>query len=73
MVTFAPVFTASMLPSFSVTVCVEAPADVEPKRGALLRGYPESAQRGGGEAGDGDAEAGGEAAPGPEHAAHRSR
>lgn len=58
---------------FSVIVCVEASAHVEPERGAILRGHPESTQRGGGEAGDGDAEAGGEAASGPEHTAHRSR
>lgn len=71
----APVFTVSVTccRPFSITVCVEASAHVEPERGAILRGHPESPQRGGREAGDGDAEAGGEAASGPEHAAHRSR
>ncbi len=58
---------------FSITVCVEASAHVEPERGAILRGHLESPQRRRGEAGDGDAEAGGEDASGPEHAAHWSR
>lgn len=58
---------------FSVLVCAKTSAHVEPQRGAILCGYPESPQRRGGEAGDGDAKAGGEAAPGLEHTAHWSR
>ena len=58
---------------FSVIVCAKTSAHVEPQRGAVLCGYPESPQRRGREAGDGDAKAGGEAASGLEHAAHRSR
>ncbi len=58
---------------FSILVCVEASAHVEPERGAILCGDPESSQRGECEAGDGDVEAGGEAASRPEHTAHWSR
>lgn len=57
----------------SVTVRAKASAHVAPERGGAVRRHPESPQRGRREAGDGDAEASGGAAPRSEHTAHRSR
>lgn len=57
----------------SFIVCVKAPIHVAPKRGGTLRGNPEPPQRGGGEGGDGDAEAGSGVASGAQHAPHWSR
>lgn len=58
---------------FSAIVCAEASAHVEPQRGGTLCGDPESTQRGGGEAGDGDAEAGSGSASRYKHTAYWSR
>jgi len=56
-----------------LVVCLEAPAHVAPQGDVAMRGHPESPQRGGGEAGVGDGEAGSGAPPRPKDAAHRSR
>lgn len=57
----------------TVVVCTEASVHVGPQRAGTLCGDPESTQRGGGEAGVRDAEAGGRTASRSEHSTYWSR